>query len=316
VSEFYNPDDLVFIQSRAEIDLDLVDEYAEMMKDGVQFHPARAVGEGQTIYVYDGFHRGEAAKKAGKLLFVSVKPGTQNEARWLALAANLDHGKRRSNADKRKVVALALQHDQFGAKLSDRQIAQHCGVHHGMVGRIRAELESTGAMRQSDTRIGGDGREINTANIGGNQAITPKEEQAAAEPARPEPDQPEWLAPEYPDGYPSDQHREDHEEAAPVPEPAPPPPVPKPESAAPAAVPAAPPPPPPPPPPIPKPAAPPDWHLHLTFKHTGACLLTLAQAGQVEPAANISTHVEQVLDQAREALAKYVPYYTNGKEPA
>jgi len=71
---------------------------------------------------------------------------------------------RRSNADKRKAVELALQHPS-GAKLSDRQIAEHVGVDHKTVGRYRAELYPTGELPQSTSRQGRNGRTINTANI-------------------------------------------------------------------------------------------------------------------------------------------------------
>jgi hypothetical protein len=110
------------------------------------------------------------------------------------------------------------------------------------------------------------------------QAAVAEEKESEAEEA-----QPEWL---------------EEREA----EPAPPPP--------PATAPA---PPLPPPPAAPKPAAPPDWHLYVTLKHTGLCLITLAQAGQAEPAANLVTHVDQMLGQVEQALGQYVPNF-NGKE--
>lgn len=172
-TNYYDPNTLTFIQSRAESDPALVEEYAAMMSEGVGFDPASAVTDGTHIYVWDGYHRGAAAKQMGKLLFVSVRPGSREEAEWLALSANQKHGLRRSQADKRRVVELALLHVN-GAQLSDRQIGAHCGVHHDTVGRIRKEIEATGGIRQSDTRIGADGRTINTAKIGSNQPVKPK----------------------------------------------------------------------------------------------------------------------------------------------
>ncbi len=61
-----SPKDLNFIQSRAEVNLTIVDEYATMMRDGIAFDPARGVQDdnGQ-VYVWDGSHRGEAAGKQG-----------------------------------------------------------------------------------------------------------------------------------------------------------------------------------------------------------------------------------------------------------
>lgn len=167
-----DPDQLVFIQSRAETNYTLVDEYAEMMRAGVEFDPAQGFREenGQ-IYVWDGLHRGEAARQAGMRLWVEVQPGRKQEAEWLALTANQKHGLRRSRADLQRVVRLALLHPR-GAGLSDREIARHCGVDNKTVGRIRAELQATEEIPQSLLRTGADGRTINTANIGKRPILT------------------------------------------------------------------------------------------------------------------------------------------------
>jgi len=53
-----------------------------------------------------------------------------------------------------------------GAKLSDRQIAEHVGVTAPMVGKYREELSATAKDLQSDQRTGRDGRTIDTTNIG------------------------------------------------------------------------------------------------------------------------------------------------------
>jgi hypothetical protein len=49
----YHPNDLIFIQSRAEINLALVEEYAQMMADGVEFDPVEGVQRGGTMYEQD-----------------------------------------------------------------------------------------------------------------------------------------------------------------------------------------------------------------------------------------------------------------------
>jgi hypothetical protein len=168
---YADPADLVFIQSRAETNQDLVVEYAEMMQSGVQFDPAQGVRDedGQTS-IWDGLHRAEAAKLAEVLLLIEVQPGTQRDAEWLALSANQKHGLRRSRKDKQRIVRNALLHP-YGASLSDREIARHCGVDHKTVGKVRAELETTGEIPQLDKRIvkkaSGETYEIDTTNIGG-----------------------------------------------------------------------------------------------------------------------------------------------------
>lgn len=89
----------------------------------------------------------------------------------------------------------ALRHPK-GAKLSDRQIAEHCGVSHATVIKIRAELESTGQIDQSPTRTGRDGRTINVANIG-KASATPAEveeyEESATYEIPPVPESTVWV---------------------------------------------------------------------------------------------------------------------------
>lgn len=138
-----DPTELAFIQSRAETNHDLVDEYAEMMRSGVQFDAAQGIQDktGQ-IFVADGLHRGEAAKLAEMDLLVEVQPGTRQDAEWLALTANQKHGLRRTTKDKQRVIRQALLHP-YGMNLSNREIARHCGVNDKTVGRIRHQLELT-----------------------------------------------------------------------------------------------------------------------------------------------------------------------------
>ena len=63
-----------------------------------------------------------------------------------AVAANATHGLKRSNADKRRAVAILLQDPlvsidpQTGAPWSDRGIARQCCVDHKTVARLRSEL--------------------------------------------------------------------------------------------------------------------------------------------------------------------------------
>lgn len=160
---------LTFIQSRAEINLTVVEEYAEMMADGVVFDPVEGLqGEDGTIWVWDGYHRGEAAKQSGTPLQVNLRLGTQIEAEWLALTANQKHGLRRSRADKQRVVRQALLH-LYGVNLSNSEIGRHCGVTDKTVARIRREMETSSEIPKMDKRIvtrNGVTYQQDTSNIG------------------------------------------------------------------------------------------------------------------------------------------------------
>jgi hypothetical protein len=141
-----------------------------MMQSGIRFEAAQGIRDttGQ-VFVWDGLHRAEAARMTGTLLRIHVQPGTRQDAEWLALSANQKHGLRRSRQDKQRVVQQALLHP-YGAELSDREIARHCGVDHKTVGKIRKELETTGEIPQLPKRVvtkaSGATYHIDTTNIG------------------------------------------------------------------------------------------------------------------------------------------------------
>lgn len=153
-------------QPRAEIDDQLVSEFADAFKAGAKFPPIVVFFDGVDHWLADGFHRRHAARKADVArLRCEVHQGTREEARWYSYSANQTHGLRRSNEDKRRAVLLALKHPK-GAELSDGQIAEHVGVHLNTVAKYRAELTADGTTTNCVSRTGRDGRTINTANIG------------------------------------------------------------------------------------------------------------------------------------------------------
>ncbi|GEM_PF-2445208 len=64
------------------------------------------------------------------------------------------YGHRRTNADKRRCVEIALR--EFANKMSSNAIAKMCGVHDGLVASVRqTQLPESG----SSTRLGLDGKE-------------------------------------------------------------------------------------------------------------------------------------------------------------
>jgi hypothetical protein len=179
----YHPNELIFIQSRAEINLAIVAEYSELMADGIVFDPVEGVqDENGIIFVFDGQHRGEAANKAGTTLLVNLRPGNRSDAEWLALAANQKHGLRRTNKDKQRVVHQALLHP-YGVNLSNSELARHCGVNDKTVAKIRCNLELSSEIPKIDQRIvkrNGITYEQNTRNIGNTQRERPAGESQSA----------------------------------------------------------------------------------------------------------------------------------------
>lgn len=161
-------------QTRASISEAVVEEYAEAMKAKAEFPSVTVFFDGTTNFLADGFHRFFAANTIGKKsLDAEVRNGTKTDALKYALGANVTHGMRRTNADKKKCVTIALK--EF-ANLSDRQIAEMCGVSNNYVSEHRPQLSSDDSSAPAK-RTGKDGKE---------RVVKPKKEKAKKEKAEPE----------------------------------------------------------------------------------------------------------------------------------
>jgi hypothetical protein len=164
--------DLVFdagTQVRAAINEDVVSEYADAYKAGAVFPPIDVFADGNRYMIGDGFHRYYAVKRVGKpTIEAEVHSGTRFDCIKFGLGANTRHGLRMTNADKRHAVGIALV--EFG-KLSDRAIADVCGVGHQLVADVRRlQLDEssshqpqnpnkTAVLPVPEVRIGRDGVE-------------------------------------------------------------------------------------------------------------------------------------------------------------
>ncbi len=141
------------VQSRTAIDEATVDAYAEAMQNGAKFPAVVVFGMGKVadgFILADGFHRVAGAGRAGLSQILADVHGigtlegdlpaiARQHARLHAASANMTHGLRRTNADKRRAVAMVLDNPD-ARRWGDRRIAKHCGVHHELVGVVRASL--------------------------------------------------------------------------------------------------------------------------------------------------------------------------------
>lgn len=155
-------------QPRAALDEDTVTEYMTRMRwdalSGEVADPEHRTWEPLTLYfdgadfwLADGFHRLEAASRSGIDRFQTiVHQGTLRDAVAFSLGANARHGKRRTNADKRRAVTRALQDAEWGA-FSDNKLAGLCAVSQPFVGKLRRELLGAGHIEETSMRQGADG---------------------------------------------------------------------------------------------------------------------------------------------------------------
>lgn len=162
-------------QPRAELNMSVIEDYAEAMRAGADFPPVVVFFDQNDYWLADGFHRYHGAAKAGKdEIRADIRPGSIEDARWHSYGANNTHGLRRSNEDKAQAVKAALAHPN-AAKLSNVQIADHCGISEITVRRYRAELDASSTLSKIAERQvtrGGQTYTQDTTNIGRRPAVS------------------------------------------------------------------------------------------------------------------------------------------------
>lgn len=176
-------------QPRASLFEETVAAYVEDMNRGDAFPPITVFFDGQDYWLADGFHRFAAAKARGSSgLQADVRQGTQRDAILFSVGANADHGRARTNEDKRRAV-LRLLNDPEWAAWSDREIARHCRVSPPLVATLRPAVTvnsySEPAERIFTTRHGTTAT-MNTGSIGRRPEPAP-EPRPTAPPPRPLP---------------------------------------------------------------------------------------------------------------------------------
>jgi hypothetical protein len=166
-------------QTRAQLDMLTITNYAELMRGGTRFPPVEVFFDGEHYWLADGFHRVAGTKQAEITeINANIRPGTQRDAILFSVGANALHGLPRTNADKRRAVEKLLTDEEWRG-WTDGRIADAAGVSPPFVKSIRDEFTQKG-LESPAVRIGKDGRKIDTSNIGDREAAT-----AAAE-AQPE----------------------------------------------------------------------------------------------------------------------------------
>jgi hypothetical protein len=157
------------IQPREQLSVDTIEQYRDGMRAGVEFPPVVVYHDGERYLLTQGWHRYAAAEAADKSsIDVEVCQGSRKAALWDAAGSNREHdtdGLRRSNADKRRAVRLALE---ARPKLSNRKIAKHVGVTDKTVAVIRKAIygNSEDAPAVREVTRGGTTYIQRTENIG------------------------------------------------------------------------------------------------------------------------------------------------------
>lgn len=156
-------------QGRDEINQAMVGEYNHALMNGAVFPPVDVFFDGISYYLVDGFHRYFAHKSAvAPDIEVNIHTGTLRDAQLFSFGVNDDHGMRRTQADRRKVIIIMLRDEEW-RQWSDREIAKKCKVSHPLVAKIREELypkEEDKKEEKKFTTKHGTTSTMKTGNIG------------------------------------------------------------------------------------------------------------------------------------------------------
>lgn len=158
----------------AGLDEDKVEQYAVILAEQGEMPPIIVFREPGTdvLYLADGFHRVEAARRAGLTeIQAEVRPGGFDGAYEYAEEANLEHGLALSIQDKRAIFERRLARGHEWANLSDRAIAKVLGVDQKTIGNWRKsslteEISSvSGNEGKKRAVVTADGRVMKTSKI-------------------------------------------------------------------------------------------------------------------------------------------------------
>ena len=168
----------VGIQPRFKLDLDLVKEYAEKMRDGEKFPPPVVFCDGSHNYLSAGFNRVMALKSNGHVeIECEVINGTLEDAEDYAWKSNNDHGAPLTAEEKRAIVRKALQKERY-SKYSNNELAKEFKISSMTVGRVRIAMQEETKQAQPKERTykdkDGNEKTMDTSNIG--KKAKPKDE--------------------------------------------------------------------------------------------------------------------------------------------
>jgi hypothetical protein len=139
-------------QVRVRLDRGIIDQYTEDVQNGDNFPPVHIYREenSERNVLADGFHRHRAFVNAERSeIGCWIYPGGMKEALVHALGSNHGHGFRRTNADKRHAVEMAVKDPEI-SQMQQQEIADICRVTRQTVRRIQNELLAKDSSNGND----------------------------------------------------------------------------------------------------------------------------------------------------------------------
>jgi hypothetical protein len=152
-------------QIREKLNQNKVDEYAQLMEEGVEFPPIVIFFDGSSKWLGGGHHRMFGEKKRGsETIKAEVRKGTLNDAVKFALGDN-NHGLNMTAEDYRRAVNIALENPET-KEWSNIKIAHWIGTSSMTVGRVKKErnIKPVETVKYIDKH--GNEKIMDTSNIG------------------------------------------------------------------------------------------------------------------------------------------------------
>lgn len=165
-------------QSRAAINQEAVQDYADRLRDGGTMPPMIVYWDGTDYWLADGFHRHAAGGNLGLDTYpCEVRQGTWIDALKESARSNQTHGVRRTAEDKRHAVKILLELDEF-KDASNVIVSLACGVSDWLVGDVRRLVQPNSC---AGVRTGASGKKRKVTGPGPKARTTKATDQEAEE---------------------------------------------------------------------------------------------------------------------------------------
>jgi hypothetical protein len=180
------------LQPRASIDRMVLEDYVQLLVDGVWFPPVVAFNDNERLWLADGFHRWHSRQVLQlNEIEVDVRRGSRRDALLYSLSANAKHGLQRGATDYRRSYETAVRNQLVAATDSDA-VAKLLLCSGSWADKLTAAArENARAQRDAEIiRLKGEGRthrEVADAVGVAPSTVTTVQREHSAETAQPEP---------------------------------------------------------------------------------------------------------------------------------
>ena len=133
---------------RRPVDDETIKRYMALIKDGYKgFPPIDVVSDGESNWLWDGWHRYHAYRKLGKdCISASVEPGTKREAIYFSFHANFDNGLPRQKGVIAEILNMYWDDDEWST-LHNREIANWIGIDESTVRYYKKKRQEEAAKK-------------------------------------------------------------------------------------------------------------------------------------------------------------------------